>query len=1057
MRILLPAFKALLILLLVLLVGVYFGWQGRHQWLPSAAKWWQKGYEIQEVEGLEFADRGRGFTVQRLLLRLDNGLLIEARDLHLTQWPVWTKLSGKPSSIDIREVRIFPAEDTTDVVPTTNARKGNDNTAAINNRRPHTPAQAQGDPATPPATLGQLLQQLHDLPLTAGNIRNLYWDERFSGALNFALSKQGSRITGVVSHPACNECLVNITLNNLLDRLTLESTIGDPGAPSLQAVLKLTKLPPDNSGAEVRWNSALSLNTEAKRIAILMDSWEKLAGVQPSTQLSTDIASGNLSLNATAETTDIIDYPAGIMNASLSLKAKNLEIQLPESVTGLPHPLFVSANSKLPMRLEASRLQPLQVASATGLFALAADPEQGPVQESNSGPEPLFRGELQLSTDTLSKASFQGDTNVARINALIPAQARAALLNDYSLTDLDGFLRIEGSADLPSPQHILQHSELAARNIQVQIHQQGEISARLKPRSSDHALQSMGLTAPKVLLQFHESAQVHALSWPGKLEFKAPALSLSAQNQSTGNQGTSSPTPGGSPLPFSARISDLACDDSLAASCTFKVAGNLKELTLASGLNASGATFAVDAAVNREPAGANTTQIISAPGQLTLNDVSLAADKFTINDISVRQPELFTQSAVCNHKSNKLHCSTAQAAIGVAPLTLAENSVAGVIHLADLTMLHDSARERISLESDFRSDSLVVTVHKQIQLDLKSSGKFKLHEERLTGSGEIQAGNLTLTNSWQHNLESGNGQVTAKIQQARFSPEQPLSETIKGLPIDIVDGSLAADIQLYWPDTGKQAKDKRITVKLEGVSATHNDIVAVGIDGDFSLRPSGDRWVTEKVSPVFIQRLDAGIPIDNLRFGLSLEKNQDFRLTGFSGEMLEGALTSDLLTWNLNGEERHSEIVFTGLSLQSLAKEMESENFVASGLLDARLPLTTDRQGVTVENGTLDARAPGGRLRYYGAFSPSMLTSNPQLKLIAGALEDYNYRAIHGTITYPLSGDLILNLKLTGRSDAVDANRDLVINLNLENNVPSMLKSLQASRDLTDVLEKAVQ
>ena len=1051
MRILLPAFKALLILLLVLAVGVYFGWQGRHQWLPSAAKWWQKGYEVQEVEGLEFADRGRGFTIRRLLLRLNNGLLLDARDLHLTQWPVWTRLSGKPSSIDIREIRISPAEAATGIAPTTDAQKGNDDSAAIN-KRPSTTPHAQGHPATPPATLSQLLQQLHDLPLIAGNIRNLYWEEKFSGALNIALTKQGSRITGAFKHRACDECRVDITLNNLLDQVTLESTFGEPGDPSLQAVLKLAKLPPDTSGVDVRWNSALSLNAEAQRIAILLDSWEKLAGGQPSTQLSTDIASGNLSLNATAETTDIIDYPTGIMNASLSLEANNLEMRLPESLTGLMLPLFVSANSKQPMRLEASRLRPLQVTSATGLFTLMADPEQGSVQESNSGPEPFIHGELQLTSDTVSKVSFEGDTNIARTNGLIPEQIRATLLSGYSLTDLGGFLRVAGSADLPSPQHLLQNSDLAARNIRIKIHRQGEISAHLRPRASNHALHSMGLTAPKVLLQFDESAQVQALSWPGKLEFKAPTLSLSAQNQ-----GASAQTPDEAPPPISARVTGLACDDLLEASCTFKIAGKLSKVSLTSGLSASGASIALSAVLNRQPADANNTQIISAPGLITLSDVSLAADKFTINDIYARQPELFMQHAACNRKGTRLHCSTAQAAISVAPLTLAENSVSGVIHLADLKLLHDSAQERISLESAFRSDSLVVAVHKQIQLDLRSSGKFQLHDEQVTGSGEIQAGNLTLNNSWQHNLDSGNGQVTIKIPQARFSPEQPLSETVKGLPIDIVDGSIAADIQFFWPDTGKRVKGQRISVKLDSVSATYNDIVAVGVDGDFSLRPSADGWVTEKTSPVFIQRLDAGIPVDNLRFGLSLDKNQDVRLTGFSGEMLEGALTSDSLIWNLNGEERHSEVVFTGLSLQSLAKEMESENFVATGLLDARLPLTTDRQGVTVENGTLDARAPGGRLRYYGAFSPSMLTSNPQLKLLAGALEDYNYRAIHGTITYPLSGDLTLNLKLTGRSDAVDANRDLVINLNLENNVPSMLKSLQASRDLTDVLEKAVQ
>nr|WP_284500679.1 YdbH domain-containing protein [Microbulbifer sp. GX H0434] len=231
---------------------------------------------------------------------------------------------------------------------------------------------------------------------------------------------------------------------------------------------------------------------------------------------------------------------------------------------------------------------------------------------------------------------------------------------------------------------------------------------------------------------------------------------------------------------------------------------------------------------------------------------------------------------------------------------------------------------------------------------------------------------------------------------------------------------------------------------------------AVDASGTLAAEQRDGLWVTGSPQPLTVGSVDVGVAIDDIRFALSLDRQRNLELIDLRAELLGGTLRSPQLTWNLDGEMRRSEARLDGISLEQLADEMEAENFAASGILDLRIPLLTDADGVTVEQGRVEARPPGGRLRYYGAFSPSMLSGNPQLKLIAGALEDYNYRELSGTLEYPPSGDMQMQLKLVGRSDSVAEDRDLVINLNLENNIPDMLRSLQASRDLTGALEKAV-
>jgi hypothetical protein len=45
-------------------------------------------------------------------------------------------------------------------------------------------------------------------------------------------------------------------------------------------------------------------------------------------------------------------------------------------------------------------------------------------------------------------------------------------------------------------------------------------------------------------------------------------------------------------------------------------------------------------------------------------------------------------------------------------------------------------------------------------------------------------------------------------------------------------------------------------------------------------------------------------------------------------------------------------------------------------------------------------------------------------------------------------------MRLTGINPDVDPNQPIVLNLGIENNVPQMLRSLQATRSIEDVLEK---
>jgi hypothetical protein len=45
-------------------------------------------------------------------------------------------------------------------------------------------------------------------------------------------------------------------------------------------------------------------------------------------------------------------------------------------------------------------------------------------------------------------------------------------------------------------------------------------------------------------------------------------------------------------------------------------------------------------------------------------------------------------------------------------------------------------------------------------------------------------------------------------------------------------------------------------------------------------------------------------------------------------------------------------------------------------------------------------------------------------------------------------------MQLTGRNPDMEGNRPIVLNLGVENNIPQMLKSLQAARAVEEILER---
>ena len=108
---------------------------------------------------------------------------------------------------------------------------------------------------------------------------------------------------------------------------------------------------------------------------------------------------------------------------------------------------------------------------------------------------------------------------------------------------------------------------------------------------------------------------------------------------------------------------------------------------------------------------------------------------------------------------------------------------------------------------------------------------------------------------------------------------------------------------------------------------------------------------------------------------------------------------------------------------------------------------------LTIEDGTIESENPGGVIRYNAGAEPADASAS-SLAFVNEALRNFEYDSLSSTVGYGESGDLVLQMRLTGISPDIDPLQPVILNLSVENNVPQMLRSLRAVRSIQDILEQ---
>ncbi len=343
------------------------------------------------------------------------------------------------------------------------------------------------------------------------------------------------------------------------------------------------------------------------------------------------------------------------------------------------------------------------------------------------------------------------------------------------------------------------------------------------------------------------------------------------------------------------------------------------------------------------------------------------------------------------------------------------------------------------------------------------SGKLIVGRERLSLDGPLQndAG-LTLPLTLGHTFSSGATRLNARLPELFLRAGNPLAATLADWPevLELNTGRLQAQGQLDLPTKG--LPEASATLNVKGLGGIYDRTELSGLDANLSLELRRNQ-LRLALPDLILREANPGFTFGPLRFGGEYTGDIDHldrgRLAWNTAEvqLLGGRLWLDPGEADLNATTQQLSAHLRGLQLPLLLEAYPAEGLSGTGIIDGELQLRRSEAGVSIERGSLQAREPGGVLRFRSAKIQALGQSNPAMRLVTEALDDFHYDLLASDVHYSADGTLDLGLKLHGRNPALEGGRPINLSINLEEDIPALLTSLQLSDRVSETIQRRVQ
>lgn len=211
-------------------------------------------------------------------------------------------------------------------------------------------------------------------------------------------------------------------------------------------------------------------------------------------------------------------------------------------------------------------------------------------------------------------------------------------------------------------------------------------------------------------------------------------------------------------------------------------------------------------------------------------------------------------------------------------------------------------------------------------------------------------------------------------------------------------------------------------------------------------------------------RLDIGHTDTGVRiFGPQLDFDLDLppqgagriSLSAFSLSMMDGIIAVPAVSFDPWHPVVDTRIAVSALELDKILSLYPQEGLYGSGVLGGALPVKLDGDQLRIIAGQLVSQGDGGVIRYEATPEITLMAQqNPGIQLALNALTDFRFDLLDLSIDYAPDGEAVMKARLKGRNPDWQEGRPVDLNLNIEENLLDLLRTLRLTDRVTDAIDR---
>jgi hypothetical protein len=254
----------------------------------------------------------------------------------------------------------------------------------------------------------------------------------------------------------------------------------------------------------------------------------------------------------------------------------------------------------------------------------------------------------------------------------------------------------------------------------------------------------------------------------------------------------------------------------------------------------------------------------------------------------------------------------------------------------------------------------------------------------------------------------------------------------------------------YDLTTKSGSLNSRLSAK--NIAGKKEDLVFDGLNFssklDYQLNHN-ELLIAQDIQQIKLDSLYIGIPINNLQLDAKFNAGLPI-IDHFRADLLGGKVSLNELKLQAPSS---SVLEVSALSLNEIVAHSAYPEINSQASIDGQLPLQLTSKGVSIVNGTLYARPPGGFIKVpKNQVSKAITESNPAFSFTLGLLADFQFDRLQGMIDYNPDGNLDLAVEIKGLSPDVSGKQAVEFNYTHQENILELLESLRFIRAPANII-----